>query len=74
MAVDTFLTAAVAVVTLLGGVWRVLRGLHLFVAAVETNTRTVADLATELRDHTVQTTDALAGLDRRVTTLEGTTP
>lgn len=69
---ETYLSAAVAAVTLLGGAWRVLRGLHQFVAAVETNTRTVADLATELRDHTTQTTDALAGLDRRVTTLERT--
>ena len=46
---ETYLSAAVAAVTLLGGAWRVLRGLHQFVAAVETNTRTVADLATELR-------------------------
>jgi uncharacterized protein YoxC len=70
--VETYLSAAVAAVTLLGAAWRVLHGLHRFVAAVETNTRTVAQLAGELRDHTTQTTDALAGLDRRVTTLERT--
>jgi uncharacterized protein YoxC len=70
--VETYLSAAVAAVTLAGGAWRVLRGLHRFVAAVETNTRTVAALASELHAHTTQTTDALAGLDRRVTTLERT--
>jgi hypothetical protein len=71
---ETYLSAAVAAVTLAGAGWRVLRGLHQFVAAVETNTGAVADLATELRDHTGSTSDALASLDRRVTTLEGTTP
>jgi hypothetical protein len=72
VAVDTYLTAAVAAVTLLGAGWRVLRGLHRFVAAVETNTTAVAQLAGELHTHTTQTSDALAGLDRRVTTLERT--
>lgn len=66
------LYAAVAAMTLLGGGWRVLRGLHRFVSAVETNTATVANLAGELHDHTAQTRDALAGLDQRVTHLEGT--
>lgn len=68
---ETILSTAVAAMALLGGGWRGLRALHRFVAAVETNTGAVADLATELHAHTAQTADALAGLDRRVTTLEG---
>lgn len=69
---ETLLSTAVAAMALLGGGWRAVRALHRFVMAVETNTRTVAALATELHAHTAQTADALAGLDRRVTTLEGT--
>lgn len=65
------LTAGTTALSLLGALWRGLRGLHQFVAAVTTNTAAVAQLAGELREHTLTTTATLSALDQRVTTLEG---
>lgn len=67
----TAVTGALGTVAaLLAILWRGIRGLHRFVAAVADNTSAVAELAADLREHSATTTRHLDALDARVTRLE----